>query len=308
MSLKFNLYAALLVLKTDHEIHQMKKIIRRSASVLLILFLLVFLLDSCMQFRMSDKRMRKKFKEILHQVKIDTYKAGDYSIRYVEVGEEDKPMILFVHGAPGSSQDFISYLQDTELVARARMIAVDRPGYGYSCFGKTCTSIEQQAACIAPILRLNKNDKPVLLVGHSYGGPIVLRLAMDYPDIANGSILLLAPAIDPDNEKKFWFNKPFSYKGLRWILPRSFRVANDEKITHSDELRLMLPFWDSLKNRTVYVHGHKDWIVNIKNSVYGLKKMPNAVVDSVFLPDMDHLMIWNRYSLVKDQLLKLLKE
>jgi hypothetical protein len=85
-------------------------------------------------------------------------------------------------------------------------------------------------------------------------------------------------------------------------------VANDEKITHSDELRLMLPFWDSLKNRTVYVHGHKDWIVNIKNSVYGLKKMPNAVVDSVFLHDMDHLMIWNRYPLVKDQLLKLLKE
>jgi len=286
----------------------MKKIFIRTAFGLVVLFMLSLLLDSCMQFRMSDKRMRKKFKDIPHQLKIDTYKAGDYSIRYAEVGEEDKPMILFVHGAPGSSQDFISYLQDTELVAHARMIAVDRPGYGYSCFGKTCTSIEQQAALIAPLLKLNKNEKPVLLVGHSYGGPIAIRLAMDYPEIANGSILLLAPAIDPDNEKKFWFNKPFSYRGLRWILPRSFRVANDEKITHAAELRLMQSFWDRLSNRTVFVHGHKDWIVSIENSVYGLHKMRNAVVDSVFLPDMDHLMIWNRYALVKDQILNLLNE
>ena len=286
----------------------MNKITKRLSIVILTLITLSFLFDSCMQFRISDHRFQKKFKKLAHKPKIGKYTAEGRSIRYIEVGEEDKPMILFVHGAPGSSKDYIKYLQDTDLVANARLIAVDRPGYGYSGFGKAMTSIEKQAACIAPILDLNKNSKPVLLVGHSYGGPVVARLAMDYPDKANGPMLMLAPGIDPDNERLFWFNKPFNWWGLRWLLPRSMRTANYEKISHSAELQLMKPLWDTLQNRTTFIHGYPDWIVPIENSQFGVKMMANAEVDSLFDKDMNHLMIWNRYELVKAQLLKMLAD
>ena len=284
----------------------MKKLVRRTLRVSVALVALSFLLDSCMQFRLSDKRIQKKFKQLPQNVKLGHYTVGDRKMRYVEVGEEDKPMILFVHGAPGSSKDFLEYLQDTSLASQARMIAVDRPGYGYSGFGKTVISIEEQAACIAPLLDLNKNEKPVLLVGHSFGGPVVARLAMDYPDKANGNMLLLAPAIDPDNEKIFWFNHPFNWWGLNWILPRSLKVANKEKLSHAAELEKMKPLWDRLQNNTTFVHGYADWIVTIANSQYGIRMMKNAQVDSVIHQDMDHLMIWNRYDMVKGLILKLL--
>ena len=121
-------------------------------------------------------------------------------------------------------------------------------------------------------------------------------------------MLMLAPGIDPDNERLFWFNKPFNWWGLRWLLPRSMRTANYEKISHSAELQLMKPLWDTLQNRTTFIHGYPDWIVPIENSQFGVKMMANAEVDSLFDKDMNHLMIWNRYELVKAQLLKMLAD
>jgi pimeloyl-ACP methyl ester carboxylesterase len=286
----------------------MKKTIKRLAIHFIRLIFLSFLFDYCLQFRISDNRFQAEFKKLSHKPKIGRYTAKGRSIRYVEVGAEDKPMILFVHGSPGSSQDYLKYLKDTDLVAKARMIAVDRPGYGYSDFGKVMTSIEKQAACIAPILDLNKNSKPVLLVAHSYGGPVVARLAMDYPNKANGPMLMLAPGIDPDNERFFWFMKPLNWWGVRWLIPRSMRNSNFEKLSHPAELELMKTKWDALKNPTTFVHGYADWIVPIENSQFGVRMMANAPVDTIFDKDMNHQLIWNRYELVKAQLLKMLEE
>lgn len=287
----------------------LKKISYRTLKAFLLFLVIVFALDSCMQFRMSDRKLKRKFKKVKHSLTIERYQQKDLSLRYLEVGAEDARLIIFVHGAPGSSKDFIEYLKDPELAKVFRMISVDRPGYGYSAFGKSIVDIEQQALYLAPLLDLNKHKDPPILVGHSYGGPVIARMAMDYPDKAQGPLLLLAAAIDPDHEKMFWVNKPFASPILSWTIPRAFRVSNEEKLAHAAELEKMRPLWEKVQNPTFFMHGESDRIVDIKNSKYGVRMMQqNEQVDSLFPKKMNHLFIWNRYELVKSKLLEYWEE
>lgn len=273
----------------------------------ILLCLLTLNLSACMRFRMSDKKILRKFKKVPHRPEVKRYEADSRTIRYIDIGDKTKPMILFLHGAPGSSQDFYKYMRDSTLLQKARMIAVDRPGYGYSDFSKSLTSIEAQAKVLKPILEMNQHTQKPIVAGYSFGGPVAARLAMDFPELT-GKILMLAPAIDPDNEKMFWLNKPVDKKAFRWLVPKVFRVANDEKMTHVEELSKMKDLWKNVRNRTVFMHGYSDKIVDIANSKFGAKSLINAKVDTVFKEKMNHMLIWKKYDLVKQELLKLLEE
>jgi pimeloyl-ACP methyl ester carboxylesterase len=283
----------------------LSKTIFRILKIVIPFLIIIFALDSCMQFRMSDNKLQRKFKKVPHHLSIHHYEVDGLKLRYMEVGVDTARLMIFVHGAPGSSKDFIEYLKDPDLVNKFRMISVDRPGYGYSGFGKAVVDIEEQARYLAPLLELNKHKEPPILVGHSYGGPVIARMAMDYPDKANGPLLMLAAAIDPDHEKMFWVNKPFGSPILSWMIPRAFRVSNEEKLAHAAELEKMRPYWEKLQNPTYFIHGQTDRIVDIANSQYGVQMMQhNEQVDSLFPAKMNHLFIWNRYELVKSELLK----
>src|SRR6187551_2465465 len=101
----------------------------RWAIGLLFLFIMI-IFHSCMTFRMSSKEVddyfaKKKVKATQHQ-----YKTGFRTIHYVKAGDETKPLILFVHGSPGSLSAFIHFLADTSLLHRLELISTDRPGFG----------------------------------------------------------------------------------------------------------------------------------------------------------------------------------
>lgn len=285
------------------------KLFRLRYIITLTILIIFSIFPSCMQLRKSTSKIYKEFENLSYKPKVRTYEVGSREMRYVEVGDENKPLIIFIHGAPGSSQDFYNenqYLRDEELAKKVRMIAVDRPGYGYSDFGKTVRSIEEQAKLIKPLLELNKHKNPPILVGHSYGGPVIARLAMDYPELT-GKLLFLAPALDPENEKIFFFNRPMNWIVFKWMLPTAMRVANDEKLSHKKELEKMKPLWEKMTNEATYVHGHKDWIVPIENSQFAVKMMSNAKVDTIFNDEMNHLIIWNKYDMVKKKILEMLE-
>ncbi len=79
-----------------------------------------------------------------------------------------------------------------------------------------------------------------MVMGHSYGGTIAVQMAIDYPEMVNG-LVLVAAAFDPDHEVIFFFNHWLEWKGLNWIMPVSLRVSNAEKVVHVEELKKMLP-------------------------------------------------------------------
>ncbi|MEN7548290.1 alpha/beta hydrolase [Rapidithrix thailandica] len=248
-----------------------------------------------MQFRTSDKQITKSFSSKSFAYTIEKYTYQGHQIRYVSTqlkAQKPKITLLFIHGAPGSSDAFYTYLQHPKLLAHARLVSVDRPGYGYSDFGKSITSIQEQARLLQPILqKFHSASHPVVLVGHSYGGTIAARLAMDFPELAN-HLIMLSPAIDPDLEKIFWFsNLPRTFP-FHWLSPRSFKVAADEKFTHEEELREMLPYWEKICIPVWHVHGNKDQIVPYLNVEFSRKMLGHVPLKIISLPNANHFIPW----------------
>jgi pimeloyl-ACP methyl ester carboxylesterase len=110
------------------------------------------------------------------------------SVRY-HVGGEGEPLLL-LHGLSGSTGNWVELLP--ELVRRYRVLAVDLPGHARSGGLPRGASTGDFAAVAAAVLEA-ETDRPALVVGHSFGGLVALRLARSRPALVRG-LLLVSPA------------------------------------------------------------------------------------------------------------------
>ena len=101
--------------------------------------------------------------------------------------------VLLVHGAASNARELVAALDGH--IADLQVIAPDRPGLGYSGIPKNSHELGVQAAFIADILRQTAHG-PVVAVGHSWGSGVVLRLALDHPELVK-ALVLIAPASHP---------------------------------------------------------------------------------------------------------------
>ncbi len=274
---------------------------------LLIFMALTQLFSACLQFRLSDKKVAEYFKNKRYKPDFQTYKVDTRTMHYARIGEDSLPTVLLLHGSPGAWDGFIDYLGDSSMVEQMRLIAVDRPGFGKSGFGKTEKDLKKQAEAISPILKKYQNGKKIILVGHSYGGPLIARLAMDYPDLVRG-LVFLAPSIDPELEKTKWFQYPADWFWLRWIVPRAVVVSNQEIMHLKGDLEKMRPLWQQIKCPVIYIHGDKDSLVPIANMDFAKKMLVNASVEFIKIPDTDHFIPWTHEKLVKEAILRAVKD
>lgn len=115
-----------------------------------------------------------------------TMTIGGDAIHYVDEGA-GRP-ILFVHGLGGQLHHFRHTLFPA-MGDGFRLVAMDRPGSGYSTRVSSGARIPEQAEAIARFIDAVGLDRP-LLVGHSLGGAIALRVALDHPDKIAGLALI----------------------------------------------------------------------------------------------------------------------
>ncbi len=99
-------------------------------------------------------------------------------LHYIERGSGE--VILLIHGNAMTAQDFeIAGLID-DLAKNFRVIAFDRPGYGYSERPRRDWGPAEDADLLEKALaRLGVSRATV--VGHSYGAQVALALALDHP-------------------------------------------------------------------------------------------------------------------------------
>jgi pimeloyl-ACP methyl ester carboxylesterase len=266
----------------------------------------MFLMDSCMQFRMSKSEIDAYFSHKQKKGVIHRYQAGDRIMNYLEVGDSTLPLVVFIHGSPGSLSAFIDFMADSALLSNAELISVDRPGFGDSNFGYAEPSLTKQGALLKPILERHKNQRPVILVGHSLGGPLIARMAMDSPELIDG-LIMVAPSIDPEIEPNEWFRGPLATPFLKWMLPRSIRASNDEIYHLKPELEEMLPLWPKITASTIVIQGNKDTLVPKENAEFAKKMMVNASVKLITVEDMNHFVPWTHPYLIRDAILEMIK-
>ncbi len=114
-------------------------------------------------------------------------------IHYVDAGSG--PPVVLIHGLGGQ---LLSFLPDSlrELRRDYRVLALDRPGSGYSTMeSQSGATLAAQAATVAAFIAALGLHRP-LLVGHSFGGAVALRVALDHPDLVGG-LALLSPLTHP---------------------------------------------------------------------------------------------------------------
>jgi pimeloyl-ACP methyl ester carboxylesterase len=110
-------------------------------------------------------------------------------IHYAEEGE-GRP-IVFVHGL-GAQLHHFRHTLFGRFGSGYRLIALDRPGSGYSVRASGATGrLPEQAAAVRRFIEALGLERP-LIVGHSLGGAIALTLAVEHPKAISG-IALLSP-------------------------------------------------------------------------------------------------------------------
>jgi pimeloyl-ACP methyl ester carboxylesterase len=134
-------------------------------------------------------------------------------IHYIDRG--GGPVILLVHGLMGQLRNFSYALVD--LLARDhRVIAIDRPGWGYSTFtGPQRPGIAEQARIVTRFADVLALDKP-LLVGHSLGGAVALAAGIAAPERFSG-LALIAPLTQPMDTPPPQFNGLMAPPALRGV-------------------------------------------------------------------------------------------
>jgi pimeloyl-ACP methyl ester carboxylesterase len=286
------------------------KISRRKTGALAFLMLfavLIVTMHACMpDFRMSRKEVDDYFKRNnIHGSQL-CYKTGFREIHYIKTGDDSRPLVLFIHGSPGSLSAFISFMADTALSQRALLVCTDRPGFGHSNYGNAEPSLHNQAEALIPIVKKYKNNRPVILVGHSLGGPLISRIAMDYPELIDG-LVIVAGSIDPELEpNETWFRAPLASPFLNWILPGSFRASNEEIYHLKPELETMLPMWKNIKCPVIVIQGTGDELVSPGNAAFAEKMLVNASLEVVRVEGMNHFVPWSNPELIHDAVIRMI--
>jgi pyruvate dehydrogenase E2 component (dihydrolipoamide acetyltransferase) len=116
--------------------------------------------------------------------------AGEYRLRYLEMGAGDGPPLVFIHGF---GADLNTWMFNQPALAERRTIALDLPGHGGST--KALNGPIDSAGFAADIDRFLQalGMERVHLVGHSMGGAIALSFAGWRPERV-ASLTLIAAA------------------------------------------------------------------------------------------------------------------
>lgn len=269
-----------------------------------IFIVYIIICQSCMKMRMSPSKTKSFFEETQTAFINEDSAVSGHEIHYIQTGNDDMPTLFFVHGSPGSWDAFKEYLRDSLLLKKYRMIAIDRPGFGYSDFGEA-EDLQTQSNRINAFLKTKDNRRPIILVGHSMGGPVIAKMATLSPDRYK-ALVIIAGSIDPDAEKPENWRKVIKVKPIRYLIPGAMRPANDELWLLKQDLKDLKPLLKNIKSEVTIIHGTKDQLVPYSNVDFIQKELVNAKsMDLISIKEANHFIPWTHFETIRDALLNL---
>lgn len=113
------------------------------------------------------------------------------TIAYRQAGSGDLN-ILLIHGNQSSSaiyHDFMKRFED-----KAKVFAIDLPGFGDSSYNNNHAKIADWASDVNQFMEAVGIEKAIV-VGHSAGGGVGMKLAADYPDKVSHLLLIASVGV-----------------------------------------------------------------------------------------------------------------
>ena len=249
---------------------------------------------------------------------------GGQRVHFWEAGR-GQPLIL-VHGASGNLRDW-TFSIAPELAKTHRVIAFDRPGFGYSDRDRErgWDPAVQARTLYAASKKIGVEN--AIVVGHSWGGALALSWAQQFPEDTGGIIpvsgvtlpykgvarifsalgldgvvvgaytsymrrVAARGGIDRFVARVFRPLEPppgyLSYVGAPLALRDATAAANGEDIRYvNDALIRMAPDYPHLKPKVSIIHGREDFIDASHHAVPLARMIPGARLH--LLPGVGHM-------------------
>lgn len=113
--------------------------------------------------------------------------AGGAAVHVEEAGDPSAPLVVLVHGSMDRSAGMLRLSR--RLDHDHHVVRYDRRGYGRSRPHEGPYTMDAQVGDLLGVL----DGRPALLVGHSYGGNVVLALADRHPELVRGAVVYESP-------------------------------------------------------------------------------------------------------------------
>lgn len=220
---------------------------------------------------------------------------------YVENQNQTAPAVVFLHGWLVKASvwtDVIGRLQSQDY----NLYALDLPGFGKSQALPDDFDLHGYAEVVRGFIE--KLDlKNVVLVGHSFGGRIGIKLAAEHPGLLEKLVLVNSAGFrDESFKRKFFaflakFLKPIFYIPLvRMLRPQAYRLIGSDYLNTNTDLRPtflkivnedLTEYLPRIKIPTLIIWGESD-----KDTPVEFGKKINALIpDSKFiiLPRAGHV-------------------
>lgn len=121
---------------------------------------------------------------------------------------EGEPVILALHGWARTHRDFDAVLRPVE-GSELAAVAVDLPGFGATPPPTEPWGSAEYAACVEPLLE--EMARPVVVLGHSFGGRVAVHLAASRPDAVRALVLTGVPLLRLVPPRR----PPLAYRAVR---------------------------------------------------------------------------------------------
>lgn len=151
-------------------------------------------------------RMRRELREGrgtlgLTGMRTGPTRHGELDVHWYECGPADGLTILYVHGFSISSQSFYMQVRALQHLP-VRQLLVDYRGHGRTAGQDAMLSVDAADDDIMAVLRDRGVTGPLIVVGHSLGGPVSLSLMRRYAGGLNlaGSVQI-SSAVDPFTDR-----------------------------------------------------------------------------------------------------------
>jgi pimeloyl-ACP methyl ester carboxylesterase len=128
---------------------------------------------------------------------------------------------------------------------------------------------------------------------------MIIKLLVDNQDLFNG-LVLLAAAVDPQEEKPERWRFIMKTPPLNYLLPGAYRPSNTELVYLKKDLKELDKEWEKITCPVWIIHGDKDTYVPVANVNYAKKKLTKArSVEVKILAGADHFIPKNDMRILK---------
>lgn len=222
------------------------------------------------------------------EVQIVQLAAGP--VAYTDEGPPDAPVILMLHGLPGSIRDF-RWL--TPALPDFRVLRLDQPGFGQTPLATCPTSDIGPLATLVGELVDRLGAREVFVLGHSFGGMVATEVALLLGDRARGLVLLSSVGIRPHRGRRSVRWWPALSLGLRMPLVR------DRILPPLREGYVRAGFSRSLPDQALVQSAHRVAWCDFERHARNLRtlRLPTAVAwcedDPMVEPAISEELYWN---------------